>query len=557
MKTRLSTQSCWPKCWAAAMLLVTLSAQAYKPSFALDVFFAPGSAVVTREHQLRIQEFACRVEHRRHEYVIAVGHTDNRERAAKELSQARARNVLTALAAAGIHSPNGKNEGKGEKQPVADNNTPEGRAKNRRVEIETLSLDTPESDALKWDRCAPAWKAQLLSLAGRDALAFARAQVREGWVQPETLMQAVISAGRLDLFQAFWRPGVGLALDPQQRRVVFLQVLGAGNLPMIELALDAGWRFLQSPREPLAHVLCNSTWATAPVVRLLIARGARPSPPLPGQSPLLACAVPSKGLEVVELLLDAKADPHEVPGIVAHAATNRAMVDRLLAAGADPLAKLPKDYGGGTLFHVMPIRESADIQWLKSLGLDINEKDAFGRTPLAAKLRRADDKLLDALVAAGATLDEPEYGLLSAAQDNVAARLWLLRHGASLTRNPGLLVNWVRDGEKVLPVMEAYRARGGDMNARDHRGHSALGEAISSLQPAMVAFLLGAGSDRSQVASGVSAEMMANALDVQPPRPPCSARGCAPETPNGTVDAKRLAAKTEILRLLQEAPVSR
>lgn len=542
----------------AGLLIAAGPVQASREgSFAMDLFFFPGSAAVTREQQLRIQEFACRVKLRRHEFVVVVGHTDNRERAAKDLALARARNTLAALAAIGIQGTQNFAEGKGAMQPVADNNTPEGRSKNRRAEVETMSHRTPESKAYDPERCAPTWKAQLLSLAGAKALVFARTQVREGWVSTQTLMRTVIDAGRQDLFEIFWRPGSGLPLNREQRRSVFLLVLDGGTLPMVKVALDAGWPLLQSRREPLAHAVCNSfgthrAHSTEEVVRLLISRGAQPSRAPPGQSPLLACAVPYRGLAVVQLLLDAGAEPHEVEGIVPLASMNRPMIDRLLAAGADPLAKLPKSYGRGTLFHVMPISDAADIRWLQSLGLDINERDASGKTPLAERLRRADEKLLDALIAAGATLDEPEYGLLSAAMGNVPASLWLLRHGASLTRQPGLLVHWVREGEKALPVMEAYRERGGDMNARDHRGHSALGEAISSLQPAMVAFLLRAGTDRSQVKPGVSADAMAEAIDVRPLRI-CNVQ-CEPEAPLGSVDAKRHAAKHEILGLLREAP---
>jgi hypothetical protein len=113
----------------------------------------------------------------------------------------------------------------------------------------------------------------------------------------------------------------------------------------------------------------------------------------------------------------------------------------------------------------------------------------------------------------------------------------------------------VRQGEKALPVMEAYRARGGDMNGRDHRGHSALGEAISSLQPAVVAFLLRAGADRAQVAPGISAQAMAETVDVRPLQA-CRIQ-CEPAAPPGTVDARRQAARLEILRLLQEAPAAR
>ncbi len=83
MDARPFTNSCWRMCLAAGLLFVALSAQAYKPSYAMDAFFAPGSAVVTRKDQLRLEEFACRLKHRSHDFVIAVGHTDNTERAAK------------------------------------------------------------------------------------------------------------------------------------------------------------------------------------------------------------------------------------------------------------------------------------------------------------------------------------------------------------------------------------------------------------------------------------------------------------------------------------------
>jgi OOP family OmpA-OmpF porin len=54
------------------------------------------------------------------------------------LSQRRAESVKAYLVSKGIEKNRVYTEGKGEKQPVADNKTAEGRAKNRRVEIEVV-----------------------------------------------------------------------------------------------------------------------------------------------------------------------------------------------------------------------------------------------------------------------------------------------------------------------------------------------------------------------------------------------------------------------------------
>ena len=74
------------------------------------------------------------------EVIIAVGHTDSVGTDAynQKLSVRRAEAVKSYLVSKGIEKNRVYTEGKGEKQPVADNKTAEGRAKNRRVEIEVV-----------------------------------------------------------------------------------------------------------------------------------------------------------------------------------------------------------------------------------------------------------------------------------------------------------------------------------------------------------------------------------------------------------------------------------
>ena len=65
------------------------------------------------------------------------GYTDNTAASAHnmELSQARAAAAMNQIAAMGIDSSRLSAEGYGEQHPIADNSTPEGRQRNRRVDI--------------------------------------------------------------------------------------------------------------------------------------------------------------------------------------------------------------------------------------------------------------------------------------------------------------------------------------------------------------------------------------------------------------------------------------
>jgi outer membrane protein OmpA-like peptidoglycan-associated protein len=69
--------------------------------------------------------------------VSIEGHTDNAGTAAsnKTLSEARAKAVVASLLGKGIDKARLSSKGWGQEKPVADNDSEDGKARNRRVEI--------------------------------------------------------------------------------------------------------------------------------------------------------------------------------------------------------------------------------------------------------------------------------------------------------------------------------------------------------------------------------------------------------------------------------------
>ena len=113
---------------------------AQKVTYAADAFFDFDKSVLKPEGRAKLDDLVSKIQGINLEVIIAVGHTDSVGSDAynQKLSVRRAEAVKAYLISKGIERNRIYTEGKGEKQPVADNRTAEGRAKNRRVEVEVV-----------------------------------------------------------------------------------------------------------------------------------------------------------------------------------------------------------------------------------------------------------------------------------------------------------------------------------------------------------------------------------------------------------------------------------
>ena len=111
-----------------------------KVTFAADAFFEFDKSVLKPEGKAKLDDLVSKMGGMNLEVIIAVGHTDSvgTDTYNQKLSVRRSEAVKAYLVSKGIEKNRVYTEGKGEKQPVADNKTAEGRAKNRRVEIEVV-----------------------------------------------------------------------------------------------------------------------------------------------------------------------------------------------------------------------------------------------------------------------------------------------------------------------------------------------------------------------------------------------------------------------------------
>ena len=110
-----------------------------KVTIQADALFDFDKSALKPEGKAKLDELADKVKGLSTvDAIVATGHTDSIGTVAynQKLSLRRAETVKAYLVSKGVDASKVFTEGKGKSQPVADNKTAEGRAKNRRVEVE-------------------------------------------------------------------------------------------------------------------------------------------------------------------------------------------------------------------------------------------------------------------------------------------------------------------------------------------------------------------------------------------------------------------------------------
>jgi outer membrane protein OmpA-like peptidoglycan-associated protein len=115
------------------------------------VTFDVGSAALQPAFRATLDQIAQSMNQYPDSLIDVYGHTDSTgsEQFNQTLSESRARTVANYLSMQGVSGARVRSQGFGETMPVADNNTEEGRRRNRRVEIKIVPISQEQVQAAR------------------------------------------------------------------------------------------------------------------------------------------------------------------------------------------------------------------------------------------------------------------------------------------------------------------------------------------------------------------------------------------------------------------------
>lgn len=111
-----------------------------KVSYATDTFFDFDKTIIKPAGKQALDNLVTKINNINLEVIVVIGHTDSigTDSYNMKLGMRRANAVRAYLINKGVEKNRIYSESKGESMPIADNKTAQGRAKNRRVEIEVI-----------------------------------------------------------------------------------------------------------------------------------------------------------------------------------------------------------------------------------------------------------------------------------------------------------------------------------------------------------------------------------------------------------------------------------
>jgi outer membrane protein OmpA-like peptidoglycan-associated protein len=128
---------------------VTREGEGILVKFDSGILFDTNSSDLKPAARTNLQNLATSLQNNPQTNILIVGHTDNTgtDQYNQDLSVRRAASVKSFIASNNVANSRLSTSGKGESEPIADNNTVDGRSQNRRVEIVIVANETMKEQA--------------------------------------------------------------------------------------------------------------------------------------------------------------------------------------------------------------------------------------------------------------------------------------------------------------------------------------------------------------------------------------------------------------------------